>query len=49
MSLSGEDQEKDRDDNLRGLRKRKVSMKENFKGYNMNIAASMKFILTILQ
>ena len=37
MSLLGEDQEKDRDDNLRGLRKRKVSMKEDFKGFDTDI------------
>ena len=33
-SLLGEDQEKDRDDNLRGWRKRKVSMKENLKDWS---------------
>ena len=38
MSLLGEDQEKDRDDNLRGWRKRKVSMKEDLKAFDMNIA-----------
>ena len=37
MSLLGEDQEKDRDDNLRGWRKRKVSMKEDLKAFDMNI------------
>ena len=38
MSLLEEDQEKDKDDNLRGWRKRKVSMQEDLKGFNMNIA-----------
>ena len=37
MSLLEEDQEKDRDDNLRGWRKRKVSMQEDLKGFDMNI------------
>ena len=37
MSLLGEDQEKDKDDNLRGWRKRKVSMKEDLKDFDTNI------------
>ena len=37
MSLLEEDQEKDKDDNLRGWRKRKVSMQEDLKGFDMNM------------